>query len=150
MDRARRYESASALGADIERQLRCEPVLAGPPGAAHRLSKLVRRHRLAFAAGAAVAAALLLGVIGTTWGLVRAAAEGREAKRHALGALGRHAEGEPHLVAAAAAMRESEGPTRAAWDDVAEFYEAWARLQGGSHASAQAARWRERLASFQG
>ena len=36
-DRDRRYESASALAEDIERYLRDEPVLAGPPSAAYRL-----------------------------------------------------------------------------------------------------------------
>jgi non-specific serine/threonine protein kinase/serine/threonine-protein kinase len=82
-DRARRYESASALAADVERHLAHQPVLAGPPGIAYRLRKLVRRHRIAVAAGAAVLLAALLGVAGTTWGLLRAAAEGREAKRQA-------------------------------------------------------------------
>ncbi|HKQ98469.1 MAG TPA: serine/threonine-protein kinase [Candidatus Polarisedimenticolia bacterium] len=45
-DRARRYGSPAELSADIGRHLRNEPVLAGPPSAAYRARKFVRRHRL--------------------------------------------------------------------------------------------------------
>ena len=38
-DRNRRYESASAFAADIERYLANEPVEACPPSAAYRLRK---------------------------------------------------------------------------------------------------------------
>src|SRR5581483_4521535 len=38
-DRNRRYESASALAADVHRYLNDEPVLACPPSAAYRLRK---------------------------------------------------------------------------------------------------------------
>jgi tetratricopeptide (TPR) repeat protein/serine/threonine protein kinase len=71
-DRERRYESASALARDIERYLRDEPVQAGPPSAGYRLRKFVRRHRGAVLATAAVGLAVLLGVVGTTVGLLRA------------------------------------------------------------------------------
>ena len=48
-DRTRRYASPSELAADIRRHLDDEPVLAGPPGAAYRVGKFVRRHRLGVA-----------------------------------------------------------------------------------------------------
>ena len=54
----RRYDSASALAADVRRHLADEPVLAGPPSAAYRLRKLVRRNKVG-AAWAAVATLLL-------------------------------------------------------------------------------------------
>jgi serine/threonine protein kinase len=44
-DRARRYASPAELGADIQRHLSDDPVLAGPPSAMYRASKFVRRHR---------------------------------------------------------------------------------------------------------
>ncbi len=66
-DRTRRYESASAFAQDIRRYLGHEAVLACPPSAAYRFQKLVRRHRLAFAAGAAVAASLVIGLSVSTW-----------------------------------------------------------------------------------
>jgi non-specific serine/threonine protein kinase/serine/threonine-protein kinase len=44
--RTRRYGSPQELAADIERHLRDEPVLAGPPSMAYRAKKFVRRHKL--------------------------------------------------------------------------------------------------------
>jgi len=51
-DRTRRYQTANALAADVRRHLNSEPVYAGPPSAAYRAGKFVRRHRLAVAAAA--------------------------------------------------------------------------------------------------
>ncbi len=61
-DRTRRFETASGLAKDIQRFLRNEPVEARPPGGFYRFQKLLRRNKLAFAAGAAVMAALVLGL----------------------------------------------------------------------------------------
>lgn len=79
-DRTRRYESASGLAADLKRHLNNEPVVARPPSAAYRFQKAFRRNRLVFAAGTAIAAALILGVIGTTIGLFRAEKQRRAAQ----------------------------------------------------------------------
>ena len=59
-DRGRRYGSPAELAADLGRQLRHEPVLAGPPRVAYRARKFVRRHRF----GVAAAVAAVLGLIG--------------------------------------------------------------------------------------
>jgi tetratricopeptide (TPR) repeat protein/tRNA A-37 threonylcarbamoyl transferase component Bud32 len=56
-DRNRRYETASAFAADVERYLHDEPVVACPPSAWYRVKKLVRRNRVRLAA----AVCLLLG-----------------------------------------------------------------------------------------
>ncbi len=61
-DRTRRYSTANDLAADVQRHLANEPVVARPPSAGYRLQKTVRRHRLAFAAAAAVLASLILGL----------------------------------------------------------------------------------------
>lgn len=53
-NRERRYSGASELSAELERYLRREPVLAGPPGGLYRLSKFVRKHRVGVAATAIV------------------------------------------------------------------------------------------------
>jgi WD40 repeat protein len=71
-DRTRRYETANGLAMDIRRHLDNQPVLARPPTVAYRVHKAFRRHKLMVAAGTAVGAALVLGVIGTTLGLLRA------------------------------------------------------------------------------
>ncbi|MCZ7640291.1 MAG: serine/threonine-protein kinase [Verrucomicrobia bacterium] len=71
-DRTRRYETASGLAADIQHYLSNEPVVARPPSTAYRFNKLVRRNKLAFTAGAAVAVALVAGIIASTWQAARA------------------------------------------------------------------------------
>ena len=58
-DRARRYETANGLAADIQRHLRNEPVMARPPSKVYALQKLVRRHKLVFL-GAGLATASLV------------------------------------------------------------------------------------------
>ena len=55
-DRNRRYGTPSELAADLGRYLRHEPVTARRAGAAYRLQKYIRRHRV----GVAVAAGLVL------------------------------------------------------------------------------------------
>jgi hypothetical protein len=47
--------------------LTSEPVLARPPSRLYRLQKLVRRNKIVFAAGGAVALALLIGLGMSTW-----------------------------------------------------------------------------------
>jgi non-specific serine/threonine protein kinase/serine/threonine-protein kinase len=77
-ERSRRYESANGLALELQRYLHDEPVLAGPPSAAYRLRKFVRRNRGPVVAAALVALALMAGITGTTIGLVQARAEARE------------------------------------------------------------------------
>jgi len=79
-DRARRYETASALARDVERYLHDEPVDACPPSAGYRLKKFLRRNGgRVFAAGAF--AAMLLVVVGLVaygfWWAERQSAERR-------------------------------------------------------------------------
>ena len=71
-ERERRYASAIGLADDLERFLNHEPVSAGPPTAAYRLRKFVRRNRARVTAAALVLLALVLGVVGTTLGLFEA------------------------------------------------------------------------------
>jgi WD40 repeat protein/serine/threonine protein kinase len=62
-DRNRRYETASALAADVQRYLSDEPVQACPPSAAYRLRKFVRRNRVPFMAASVIAFALLVAML---------------------------------------------------------------------------------------
>jgi serine/threonine protein kinase len=66
-DRARRYQTANGFARDVERYLADEPVAARPPSKLYRFLKLARRNQLAFAAGGAVAVALVIGLAATTW-----------------------------------------------------------------------------------
>ena len=66
-DRNRRYETANGLAVDIQRHLDNDPVLARPPTSLYRFQKMVRRNQLAFAAGGALAATLLVGTLVSTF-----------------------------------------------------------------------------------
>ena len=81
-DRARRYETANGLAADLKRHLNGEPVVARPPSTTYRFQKMVRRNKLAFAAAGAVLVALVLGLAVAVIGLGRE----RQAKRRAVAA----------------------------------------------------------------
>jgi hypothetical protein len=70
-DRQRRYETADGLAMDLQRYLDNEPVVARPPSRWYRLRKLVHRNKAVFAAGAAVAVALVIGLGASTWLFVR-------------------------------------------------------------------------------
>tara|TARA_R110002096_G_scaffold435816_1_gene663002 strand:+ start:13820 stop:17806 length:3987 start_codon:yes stop_codon:yes gene_type:complete len=69
-DRSRRYETPSALAADVQRHLDGDAVIAAPVSRGYKLRKFVKRNRGPVIAGGAVAATLLLGIAGTTVGLV--------------------------------------------------------------------------------
>jgi len=66
-DRTRRYETANGLAADLKRHLTNEPVVARPPSTAYRFQKAFRRNKLVFAAGTAVALALIIGLVASSW-----------------------------------------------------------------------------------
>jgi eukaryotic-like serine/threonine-protein kinase len=81
-DRTRRYETANGLAADLQRFLTNEPVVARPPTTLYRLHKAFRRNQLVFTAAAAVALALTLGAVVSTWQAVRATRAQRDATDH--------------------------------------------------------------------
>ncbi len=63
-DRNRRFESASAFAADVQRYLSDEPVQACPPSTGYRLRKFARRNKGWIAAASAAALVLMLAVVG--------------------------------------------------------------------------------------
>jgi serine/threonine protein kinase len=62
-DRTRRYRTASELADDLDRYLRHEPILAGPPNASYLVRKFLKKHRGKVAAGLLVGLAFAIGVI---------------------------------------------------------------------------------------
>lgn len=79
-DPQRRYASAAALAADIQRYLEGRPVAARGDSLAYRTMKLVRRHRVGVAAAAAVLVSLVGGIAATARQARIAVAERREAE----------------------------------------------------------------------
>ncbi len=71
-DRDRRYESANALAADVQRYLDDLPVEACPPSAGYRLRKFARRNQAALMTISLVTIALLVGTGVSAWQAVEA------------------------------------------------------------------------------
>jgi serine/threonine protein kinase len=80
-DRTRRYETANALGRDIQRYLAGEPVEAGPPSSVYRLGKFARKHRAALVVAAGFAAVLVVATAISTWQAIRALSAERAARQ---------------------------------------------------------------------
>jgi len=80
-DKARRYQSAAELAADIQHYLKDEPIVARRSTAAYHLRKFARRHRALVVGVAAAFVMLIAGVIASTWEAARARRAGQEALR---------------------------------------------------------------------
>jgi serine/threonine protein kinase/WD40 repeat protein len=78
-DRKRRYETANGLAMDLKRHLNNETVVARPPSKLYEFQRTVRRHKMGFAATAAVIVVLAVGVLASTWQAVRAIRAKQEA-----------------------------------------------------------------------
>jgi serine/threonine protein kinase len=79
-DRARRYETANGLAADLQRYLNDQPVVACPPSASYRFRKFARRNRSALVTAALLGVTLLVavGVVAGSLGWVARARSARK------------------------------------------------------------------------
>jgi eukaryotic-like serine/threonine-protein kinase len=87
-DRTRRYDSATALAADITRHLANEPVTARAPSTEYRLRKFVMRHRVAVPVGALALIAIATSASLAVAGMVRARRAEQAARQEAAAARG--------------------------------------------------------------
>jgi len=78
-DRARRYASAADLGADLQRYLHEEPILARPAGTIYQLGKFARRNKVLVGGVVAVIVVLAIGAVVSTYQAVRATREADKA-----------------------------------------------------------------------
>ncbi|MBO0699740.1 MAG: serine/threonine protein kinase, partial [Zavarzinella sp.] len=121
-ERGRRYETANAFATDVQRYLADEPVQACPPSAGYRLRKFTRRNKAPVAAASVILLVLLGGIVGTTWGLVRAEQARQDEADRAAGE--RRATGEALAAAAAEKVaKEAERERGAETTAVLEFVE---------------------------
>ncbi len=93
-----RYASVSALADDLRRHRQHLPVHAHRLGAAARLARFVRRHRLPVALGGALALALAMGVGGVLWQTQEARAQARRAEAVKDFLLGTFSAADPRLA----------------------------------------------------
>ncbi len=120
-ERSRRYETANGFARDLQRYLADEVVEARPTSTTYRLRKFFRRNKGLVRAVAAVFLLLVAGIVGTSWGMLRA----DRARREAEDARIAEAAERQRAVAAAAAEKEAketaqerEAETRAVLDFV--------------------------------
>ncbi len=82
-DRSRRYETANALGLDVQRHLESEPVLARGTNTTYRLRKFLHRHRVQTGIILAMAVVgIAVGVILSMWNRDRLRLDEAEGFRH--------------------------------------------------------------------
>lgn len=79
-ERSERYQTAAELGQDIANYLNSKPLIAGPASGYYRLKKTIKRNQGAFVAVAGIVLALMLGMAGTTWGMVEARQNAKDAQ----------------------------------------------------------------------
>ena len=128
-DRTRRYETANGVALDIERHLQHEPVQARPPSTAYRVQKFVRRNKGVVGAAAAVAAALVLGMLVSLWQAVRATRATNVAQRNEQAAQRAQAEASQEKQRAETeARRASSNEKDALKNLIAQYVDAGNRL----------------------
>lgn len=109
-DRQRRYQTASALAADVRRYLANEPITARPPSRAYQIQKMVRRHSIVFASIAAVMFTLACGLAGCTWLYLRERKATHEQERLRIAAeqAQHEAEAREKIMAAAVFLKRND------------------------------------------
>src|SRR5262249_59049525 len=65
-EKARRYQTANAFAADVQRYLDYEPITARPPGTWYQFSKFARRNKALVAGAAGIIVALAAGFAAST------------------------------------------------------------------------------------
>jgi serine/threonine protein kinase len=127
----RRYESAGAFAADVQRYLEGEPVYACPPSAGYRFKKFARRHKVALATAGLVAVALLVGTAVSMWQAIEAN-RARRLAEHNL-ALARQAVDEMYTEVAGKWLADQPHMTelqRQFLQKALQFYQGFARKAG--------------------
>jgi serine/threonine protein kinase/WD40 repeat protein len=119
----RRYDSAAEIGREIDRFLSGQPVDAVPPSRLYLAGKYIRRHRRTAVAAALVLTALLMGLIGTTAGLIDATHQRRIAQAEA-----DRAERQTYVAQmqlAWSSLGDKPGKTAAFLEDAPEEHRGW-------------------------
>jgi eukaryotic-like serine/threonine-protein kinase len=80
-DRVRRYQTANDLGQDLTNYLTGETVTARPPSTWYQVQKFARRNRGLVTAMIAIGLVMVVGITGTTYGLLRATAESQRSRQ---------------------------------------------------------------------
>jgi WD40 repeat protein/serine/threonine protein kinase len=117
-DRNRRYESANAYAADVQRFQKDEQVLACPPSVGYRLRKFARRNKAAVLATVLVTGAMLLGLALSLWKYADEREARHEADYHREQAETNADEAQRQTAAAVHARQDAEGQRNSAYQNL--------------------------------
>jgi serine/threonine protein kinase len=133
-DRHRRYETAGAFAADVQRYLADEPVLACPPSAGYRLRKFARNNRAALTSAAAVLGTIIVGLATSTVLIAQERADAVRERQRAETNLRRAREAVDRVFTLAAEKMADEPHMeqirRALLEDALEFYQGFLKQKG--------------------
>lgn len=119
-NKARRYQSAAELSADITRFLNEEPIRARPASTWYQTIKLARRHRVLVAGVSVTMIALLVGAATTTWQALKARHQ-RDVAREATARANERADAALAAEAEQRRLAESESRARKRAEDIRDF-----------------------------
>jgi serine/threonine protein kinase/tetratricopeptide (TPR) repeat protein len=112
-DRNRRYDTASAFAADVQRYLDDEPVLACPPSAWYRCRKFARRNKRVLITASAFLLLLLASVVGLTIGILALNEERERTQQANANLLNEQAQTKAALTAEEKRRQQAQGALNA-------------------------------------
>lgn len=110
-EKARRYQSAAELGADIRRYLRDQPITARPPSTVYQFRKFARRNKMLIGGVIAVFVVLTGGAAVSTWQAIRATRAERSAGQRLILARQAQAQAEANAIRATQEAAKYEAVT---------------------------------------
>ncbi len=113
-----RYGSALGFANDLQRYLEGREVSARAPTTVERFVRVVKRNKGKFAAAALIMLSLIGGIIGTTWGLVRAERARRQEARQTIIAQEKTVEAQEQKAEADRRREEAEAVNEFLNDDI--------------------------------
>jgi serine/threonine protein kinase len=140
-DPAARYQSVSALRADLERYLRGEVITAKPVSAIDLARKIVQRNRVATAVAAASLALIVGTVVVAVWSLSRQLANETAARKESESL---RAEAEMHKIFAEEKRVEAEEKEKFANEQLQKIQDLLAQKEAAERAAAAAKKSSER------
>jgi len=128
-EKDRRYQSASDLATDIRRYLNDEPIVARRPSAWYQLGKFTKRNKILVGGMAGVFVALVLGIIGTSMGMLQARHAQRAAEAARQGETDQRRRAEERLAAGLVFAGDSLTSSGRFWRARQSYKEAWGIAQ---------------------
>ncbi len=135
-NRARRYESATELAADLKRYLANQPIAARPPSSLYRFRKLIRRNNVLVTTSSVAVLAVVLSLLISSWQSARARKEATRRRAYAAEVNVAHQALAENNLARAVEMLDRQRPKEGEQDLRGfEWRHLWQLCQGNEQAT---------------